>query len=541
MTDYIIVGGGSAGCVLANRLSADPNIQVTLLEAGGRDRNPFIHMPAGYFALMKSGIVDWHYNTAPQDNLNGRKLFWPRGKVLGGSSAVNGMVYVRGNPTDYDTWAQLGNRGWAYEDCLPYFKRSEGWELGEDKVHGGSGPLLTTRFKSFHPLSKAWMDAGVQAGYPYNPDVNSGTQEGFGPLDSTMANKRRSSASRCYLTPVLSRPNLKVITGALATRVVIEGARAVGVEYIGKDRRLSSIRAEREVILSGGAVNSPQLLQLSGIGEGEHLRSVGIKTRHELPGVGRNLQDHLAAGVKQRASQPITLLDEVKPLRATLGVMQYFLMNSGPCTSHGGEALAFVKSRSELIAPDIQYHFVNIMYEDCGRKIIPEHGFMAYFNICRPESRGTILVRSDDPRQPPEIQPNYLSTPGDVEVMRNGVKIARDVFAQKAFDAYRGSEYGPGSSKTSDAEIDAYIRQTGESVYHPVGSCKMGSDDAAVVDPQLRVRGLTGLRVVDASIMPTVTTGNTNAPTIMIAEKAADMILGRGRAVDGEQPARRAG
>jgi choline dehydrogenase len=355
-----------------------------------------------------------------------------------------------------------------------------------------------------------------------------------------MANKRRSSASRCYLTPILGCSNLTVITRALAARILVEGGRAVGVEYIRKGVR-HTLRASTEVILCGGTVNSPQLLQLSGIGAGDHLRPLGIKVVHELAGVGQNLQDHLAAGVKHAASQEITLLNEVKPIRAAMGLVQYFALNRGPCTSHGGEALAFVKTRSELVASDLQYHFVNIMYDDCGRKIIQKHGFMAYFNICRPESRGMIRIVSSDPTVHPEIQPNYLSAPNDIKTMREGVRIGRDIFAQEAFRPYRAEEYAPGAGVKTDAEIDAYIRQTAESVYHPVGSCKMGSDPLAVVDDNLRVHGLSGLRVIDASIMPTVTTGNTNAPTIMIAEKAADMILGRDPATDGRQPVRLAG
>ncbi|WGS18135.1 MULTISPECIES: choline dehydrogenase [unclassified Bradyrhizobium] len=527
MVDYVIVGAGSAGCVLANRLSAVPENDVVLLETGGKDTNPFIHMPAGYLALMKSGSVDWHYHTDPQPHLDNRVLFWPRGKVLGGSSSINGMVYIRGHASDYDMWAQLGNRGWSYADCLPYFIRSEGREAGADDYHGGDGPLRTSRLPELtHPLTKAWFEAGRQAGFRANDDFNGAELEGFGPVDSTIADSKRASAARCYLHPVMNRSNLKVITKALVSRVLVEGGRAVGVEYIRKGQ-VHTLRADREVILSGGAINSPQLLQLSGIGDGDHLRSLGIKVIHELKGVGQNLQDHLACGVKQRCTQPISFLKHTKPLGATKAFIQYVLTKTGPATSHGLEAMAFLKSQPDLVAPDLQFFFVLLIYGDHGRKIVNEHGFMAYFNIARPESRGSIMIRSADPLQHPSIRPNYLEAPEDVRNMRDGIRIGREIIAQKAFDPYRGGEYAPGSRATSDADIDSYVRQTCETIYHPVGTCKMGSDPLAVVDERLRVRGIEGLRVIDASIMPRLVSGNTNAPTIMIAEKGADFILER--------------
>ncbi len=536
MTDYIIIGGGSAGCVLANRLSADPAVKVTLLEAGGWDKSTFIRMPAGYFQLMKTGQMDWGYHTAPQKHLNDRRMFWPRAKVMGGCSCVNGMIYIRGSSSDYDRWSQFGNRNWSYEECLPYFKRAEGWHGGADQYHGSDGPLKTSRHGINHPLSVAFVEAGRQAGYPVTNDFNGTQQEGFGPCDSTLdvtgSGTVRSSASHSYIHPIKHRPNLNIVTGALVSKVIVEKGRAVGVEYVQSGRK-RQLMAGSEVILSGGAINSPQLLQLSGIGDPDHLRGLGIDVAAPLRGVGMNLQDHLAIGVKQRCTQPISMLPMVKPVRSAIALAHYLVNGKGPASYHGIEALAFVKTRPELVAPDIQYHFIMIMYDDHGRHIIPEHGFMPYFNIARPESRGSIKINSTDPTIHPTIQPNYFENPEDLRVMRDGIKISRDIIAQHAFDPYRGTEYGPGAEIKTDHQIDDYLREKIESIYHPVGTCKMGSDEMSVVDDRLKVHGIDGLRVVDASIMPTLVTGNTNAPTIMIAEKASDFILNRDEAGNG--------
>ncbi len=522
--DYVIVGGGSAGCVLANRLSADPSVTVVLLEAGPGDKNFLIHMPMGYAALMKTGWVDWGYHTEPQAGMGGRRLYWPRGRVLGGSSSVNAMIYIRGVPSDYDLWAQLGNRGWSWEDVLPYFKKAESYFDGPNEFHGGDGPLKVTRPGVANPLNVAWIEAGQQAGYPYTSDFNGARQEGFGPVDCTISSGRRASAAVCYLRPAIDRPNLTVITKAQATRILTERGRAVGVEYAKKKQR-HEIRANREVILSGGAINSPQLLLLSGIGPANEIAQHGLRPVHNLPGVGKNLQDHLHGGIKCTCSAPVSLYSVLKPSALARHVPYYLLTGKGPASAMAVEVLSFVKTRPEVLAPDLQYHFVPVLYADHGRIMIHRHGFMGYYNMQRPEARGEITLKSADPLAHPAIQPNYLQNETDLRTLRDGLKILRDVFRQKAFQPYGGEEFVPGPEVQTDAEIDHYHRASAKSLYHPVGGCKMGQDDMAVVDETLRVRGVEALRVVDASIMPRLISGNTNAPTIMIAEKAAAMIL----------------
>jgi choline dehydrogenase len=523
-TDYIIVGGGSAGCVLANRLSADQGVRVTLIEAGGWDRNIFIHMPAGFLRLMQSGVVDWGYDSVPQKHLGNRVLYMPRGKVIGGSSSINGMVYIRGDASDFDQWAQLGNRGWSYSDCLPFFMKAEGYVGSAQEGRGTSGPLRTLRYGVRHPLSKAFIEAGQQMGLPYNDHFNFGDQLGVGPTDSTMFENRRWSAAAAYLHPVKNRGNLTIITRALASRVLIEKGRAIGIKYI-KDGVKHSLYADREVILSGGAVNSPQLLQLSGIGDADQLRPLEISVTSDLKGVGWNLQDHPAVTLKQLSRKPISLLPHTKPLNAAVAIARYLLTGGGPAAYHGGEAQAFVKTRPDVVAPDLQYFMTSILYKNNGRTIINKHGFMLYFTLQRPGSRGTVSIRSADPRTHPAIDVNYFQDPNDIQVMREGIKIGRELFSQRAFDEYRGEEFEPGPTVKTDYGIEEYIRSEVTSNYHLSGTCKMGNDPLAVVDDRLCVNGIACLRVIDASIMPTIISGNTNAPTIMIAEKGAQMVI----------------
>jgi choline dehydrogenase len=518
MYDYIIVGAGSAGCTLANRLSEDPQTTVLLLEAGGPDKKQEIAIPAAFSKLFKTP-VDWEYYTEEESQMANRKMYWPRGKVLGGSSSINAMIYIRGHRHDYDSWRDAGNEGWGYADVLPYFKKAENQERGPSEYHGVGGPLNVADLRYVNPLSRAFVESCTEAGIPTNDDFNGAENEGAGLFQTTQKKGARWSTVRAYLQPALRRPNLTVRTEAQITRVLIENGRAVGVEYK-KSGQLETERVNREVLVCGGAINSPQILMLSGIGPADHLRSMGIEVAADLPGVGENLQDHLAAGASYHSTKPVSLSNADKPGN----LVYYLLFKKGPFTSTIAEAGAFIKTRSDAPAPDIQYHFAPTFFRGHGFEKIPGHGFTIGPTLLHPKSRGRIRLRSSDPFEHAVISANYFSEEEDVQVMLAGIKRAHELAQTRAFAEFRGPELDPPTWKQPDSETIRVIRETAETLYHPAGTCKMGSDSLAVVDSQLRVRGIEGLRVIDASIMPTVIGGNTNAPTIMIAEKAADMI-----------------
>jgi choline dehydrogenase len=522
MADYVIIGAGAAGCVLTNRLSADPSVKVLLLEAGERDTNFKIHIPATYGAGLFKSSVDWNYTTTPQANMCNRELFWPRGKVLGGSTSINAMIYIRGNRWDYDHWRERGNPGWGYSDVLPWFKKSEHQERGEDAWHGVGGEWNVADLISPNILTQTYVTAAERAGLKPNPDFNGPEQDGCGPYQVSQKNGRRHSTAAAFLKPVLHRPNLTALTGALVTKINIESGRAVSVSY--RHHGQTKIeRVEREVLLCGGAVNSPQVLMLSGIGPAEHLRQVGLPVVHDLPGVGLNLHDHIAAGLFMYATRPVSLSQAMKPRH----ILEYALFRRGLLTSNVGEGGAFIRTQGNSPAPDIQFHFGPVHYLNHGMTKMPGDGFALGPVLLRPNSRGTLRLRSSDPTAPPLIDPAYLTDPADIEPLVEGIKLAQEIIYSPSFEPYRGKGVLPEQWLKTDNQIRDYVRANGETLYHPVGTCLMGlgSDPLAVVDHELRVRGISGLRVVDASIMPQVVSGNTAAPTVMIAEKAAAAIL----------------
>jgi choline dehydrogenase len=535
--DYVIVGAGSAGCVLADRLTEDGRDTALVLEYGGSDRSLWIQMPSALNIPMNMARYDWRYYTEPEPNLNNRRLHTPRGKVLGGSSSINGLVYVRGNPLDFERWEEEGAAGWGFADVLPYFRRAERRAAGADRYRGGDGKLATRRGLLTNPLHQAWLAAGSEAGYPHTQDMNGFQQEGFGYMDMTVGGGRRCSAANAYLRPAMTRLNLAVRTHALATRVLLEGRRAVGVRYE-RGGSEHEVRARREVLLCAGPINSPQLLKLSGIGPGAELADLGITPLQELPGVGENLQDHLEFYFQVASREPITLYSEMSLWRRALIGSRWLLTRGGLGGSNHFETGGFIRSRAGVRYPDIQFHFLPLAVSYDGSSLAREHGFQAHVGPMRSRSQGSVRLRSSDAHDHPRIFFNYMSRPEDWVEMRACVRLTREIFAQHAFDRYRGREIQPGDAVRSDAEIDAFVRDKVESAYHPSCSCKMGAvaDASAVVDNQARVIGMQGLRVVDSSIMPSITTGNLNAPTIMVAEKAADHIRGRPPLPRAEEP-----
>ncbi|MGI9476074.1 MAG: GMC family oxidoreductase, partial [Hyphomicrobiaceae bacterium] len=515
--DYIIVGAGSAGCVLANRLSEDPRVRVLLLEAGGPDSNPWIHIPVGYFKTLHNPETDWCYRTEPDPNLSGRSLDWPRGKTLGGSSAINGLLYIRGHHSDFDHWRQLGNAGWSFEEVLPYFRRAEDQERGEDDFHGQGGPLGVSNMRIQREICDRFIEAAGEIGIPSLNDFNGAEMEGAGYFQLTARDGRRCSTAVGYLHPVKGRKNLHVATHAHTKHILLDGKRATGVAF---DRNgvAETAAATREVILAAGAIGSPQILMLSGIGPAAHLQDHGLDVAADMPGVGANLQDHLQTRMVFKTSRPITLNDQLRnPLRKVAMGIEYALTRRGPLTMGASQACAFVRSRAELEAPDIQFHVQPLSADKPGDGTHKFSAFTSSTCQLRPESRGRIELKTTDPHDHPAIHPNYLDTELDRWTTIEGIKISRRIMAAPAMASVIASEHLPGSDVQSDDELLAAAREISQTIYHPVGTCKMGSDAMAVVDERLRVHGVGGLRVVDASIMPTLTSGNTNAPTIMIA------------------------
>lgn len=523
--DYIVVGAGSAGCALAEALSRDPSNSVLLIEAGGKDNNPMIHIPLGAAALQKHKRIDWNYQTEPEAQLNNRRINWPRGRVLGGSSAINGMLYIRGQKEDYDKWAAMGNTGWSYEDLLPYFKLAERNVRGEDTYHGSKGPMWVDEVKGAFTMSDQFIQAGIEIGIPHNPDFNGPQQEGIGLYQTNIKNGVRQSSARAFIKPNLKRPNLRVLTNALTTSVKLENKRVTGINLLHKGIE-KTVGCKQEVILCGGAINSPQLLELSGIGNPELLKPLGITVKHELPGVGENLQDHLTINICQGINAVSTYFDEMKPLRFIRHILRYFMKRRGLLASPSAQVGAFFKTSPEVATPDAQIHFAPAAarYNDRGQ-MIPAPGTTATVCYLRPSSRGSVHIQSSDPLKAPSIKANYLDTEEDRQRSILAVKKTRQIFTASILDKNRGPELAPGAEVQTDEEILEYIRKDAVSVYHPGCSCKMGSGPDAVVDQRLRVHGIKGLRIADASIMPTMISGNTHAICVAIAQKCADMVL----------------